>query len=64
MAVKHTHGSLHGKNLGEDEKQKMNFIIKSVQSLLEHVPFLEQIVSVTEENVSDFDTPAYTVNSL
>ena len=63
MAIKHTHGSLKGKNLGEDETFKLNFIIKSVKSLLKHKPFLTQIIDITTD-LTDFAHPTYTVNDL
>jgi len=41
MAVKHTHGSLKGSRLGEDEQNKIEFVRSSVKSLLTHFPLLD-----------------------
>jgi hypothetical protein len=41
MSIKHTYGSLKGKNLGEDELSKLNFIIKNIKSLVNNKTFLE-----------------------
>lgn len=41
MSIKHTYGSLKGKNLGEDEMSKLNFIIKNIKSLVNNKTFLE-----------------------
>lgn len=49
MAVKQTSGAFKGKNLGEDETFKVNFILKSVGSLLKHRAFIEQVVAVTAD---------------
>lgn len=49
MAVKHQVGALRNRNLGEDEKFKLNFIVKSVKSLVTHQPLLEQLVRIQRE---------------
>lgn len=58
MAVKSTHGAFRGKNLGEDELYKVNFIIKSVQSLLQQQGFVAQVLEVTRD-ITDFERPSY-----
>ena len=63
MSIKHTHGAFQGKNLGDDEMYKINFIVKSVKSLLEHKPFIEQIVAVTQD-ISDFERPTYKAGDI
>jgi hypothetical protein len=49
MTVKHTHGSLRGSRMGEDEQNKLEFIRSSVKSLLTHYPLLEQIAGIANE---------------
>lgn len=58
MAIKHTHGAFRGKNLGEDEQQKLKFIINTIQSLLQARGFAEQVVDVTRD-ITDFERPTY-----
>jgi hypothetical protein len=63
MSIKHTHGAFKGKNLGEDETFKINYIVKSVRSLLEHRPFIDQIVAVTND-ITDYERPTYKAGDI
>ena len=63
MAIKHTTGALKGKNLGEDETYKLNFLVKSVKSLVSHQNLLEQIIWIISE-ITDFENPNYSVADL
>ena len=63
MAIKHTVGPLKNKKLGQDEQDKLNFIIKKVKSLVTHKPLLEEIIRVTS-NIEGFSTHDYTVKTL
>lgn len=49
MAVKHTHGSLKGSRLSEDEQNKVEFVRSSVKSLLTHYDLLTQVATIANE---------------
>lgn len=64
MTVKHTHGSLRGSRLGEDEQNKLEFIRTSVKSLLKNRPFLDQIAAITLEITSQEHGQTYSAVDL